>query len=167
MTQRLWSNKTQTPQPQCPQPFVTGSKVPPQSCILLGHTCMRVRPLVFLWWVFLLLLPSAYHSSLDLPFSSSPQGFLLPFKDHSDTFLGIFGLLSSSLQLSWREELPSSYSVGPRFVYRRYEYLSHVSWWIFLQYSYLHIMQPSWLALPLRRESDSSPFECGLQLMTS
>lgn len=52
-------------------------------------------------------------------------------------------------------------------VYRRYEYLSHVSWWIFLQYSHSHTIQPSSLALPLRRQPESSPFECRQELMTS
>lgn len=58
--------------------------------------------------------PSVYHSSPDLPFSSSPQGTLLPFKDHSDTFLVIFGSLSFSLQLPWREELPTPLFCGPK-----------------------------------------------------
>lgn len=116
MTQRLWSNDRQTPQPPCPRPFVTGSKMPPQSCIL--HWPHLYESACGPWCFFngcsCCSYPSVYHSSLDLPFSSSPQGTLLPFKDHSDTFLGIFGSLSFLLQLPRREELPTPLFCGPK-----------------------------------------------------
>lgn len=159
MTQRLWSNETQTPQPQCPRPFVTGGKMPPQSCILLawecgpwcffnGCSCCSYPLHTTALWIFLSpLLPRAFSYlsriilthfleslACSLPLCSCHEG-----KSYHPPILWSQGSSTEGMSISLT-------LVGGYF----YNTPAHTQ-----------------IAIPLRREPDSSPFECGLELMTS